>query len=239
MMPNIIFTWNNRTGKPAFALPGMKNKILIKKASRFARKSLENAEGGHDWLHVKRVLINSRRIMKKIKANKTIVSLGLIFHDLADPKFSNGDPEKGMKLITAFLDETGVKEKKGERILDIVRNISYNGGFSKGGKLSRELKIAQDADRLDALGAIGIARTFHYGGYTGRKIYEPHVKPVKYSSEKEYRDSGAPSINHFAEKLLKLKKGMHTRPAKALARNRHTFLVKYLRQFKREISGKI
>ncbi|MBR9997677.1 MAG: hypothetical protein KFF73_01840 [Cyclobacteriaceae bacterium] len=135
--------------------------------------------------------------------------------------------------------QTGIKEKHGERILDIIRNISYNGGFSKGVKLSQELKIAQDADRLDAMGAIGVARTFHYGGYKGRKIYDPRVKPVKYLSEKEYRESGAPSINHFSEKLLKLRKGMHTKTAKAMARKRHAFLVEYLRQFKREIKGKI
>lgn len=216
----------------------MKNKVLIKKASRFARKSLENAEGGHDWLHVKRVLVNARRILKKKRANKTIVYLGLIFHDLADPKFNNGDIEKGKKLTRAFLDETGVKEQQKEQVLDIVSNISYNGGFRKEGKLSRELKIAQDADRLDAMGAVGVARAFHFGGYKGRKFYDRRIKPVKYRSEKEYRDNTAPTINHFSEKLLKLKKGMHTRTARKMARKRHTFLLEYLRQFNREIKGK-
>jgi uncharacterized protein len=216
----------------------MKKKVLIKKASRFVSKSLENAEGGHDWLHVKRVLKNARKIMKKKKTNNTVLYLGLIFHDLADPKFNNGDPEKGIKLTKAFFEETGVKEKTSSKVLNIIRNISYNGGFRQTKKSSAELKIAQDADRLDAMGAIGIARAFHYGGYAGRKIYDPKIKPVKYNSEKEYRENNAPSINHFHEKLLRLKKRMNTKMAKRIARKRHKFLQDFLKQFNRELKGK-
>jgi uncharacterized protein len=216
----------------------MKKKLLIKKASRFVRKSLEHAEGGHDWLHVKRVMKNARRIMKKKKANKTMVYLGLIFHDLADPKFNHGDKEKGIKLTQAFFEETGVKEKTARKVIDLVRNISYNGGFKENKKTSRELKIARDADRLDALGAIGIARAFHYGGYAGRKIYDPGIKPVRYHSKQEYRENNAPTINHFHEKLLRLRKQMYTRVAKKISRNRHRFLKDFLKQFKRELKGK-
>lgn len=216
----------------------MKKKVIIKKASRFARKSLENAEGGHDWLHVKRVLNNARRIMKKKKADKTVVYLGLIFHDLADPKFNHGDKEKGIKLTRAFFEETGVKEKTTRKVIDIVQNISYNGGFRHSGKASRELKIAQDADRLDALGAIGVARAFHYGGFTGRKIYDPGIRPVKYRSEIEYRENQAPSINHFHEKLLKLRKQMNTKAGRTIAGKRHKFLKVFLKQFEKEIRGK-
>lgn len=216
----------------------MKKKVLIKKASRFARKSLEHAEGGHDWLHVKRVLKNARRIMRKKKADKTVVFLGLIFHDLADPKFSNGDNGKGIKLTRAFLEETGVKEKTTRKVIDIVQNISYNGGFRNSGKASRELKIAQDADRLDALGAIGVARAFHYGGFTGRKIYDPDIRPAKYRSEKEYRENQAPSINHFHEKLLRLRKQMNTKAGRKIAGKRHKFLKDFLKQFNKELKGK-
>jgi len=220
------------------ALPIMKKKVLIKKASRFVRKSLENAEGGHDWLHVKRVLRNARMIMKKKKADKTIVYLGLIFHDLADPKFNHGDKEKGIKLTRAFFEETGVKEKTARKVINIVQNISYNGGFQVAKKLSGELKIARDADRLDAMGAIGIARAFHFGGYSGRKIYDPGIKPVKYHSEQEYRENNNPTINHFHEKLLRLRKQMNSRVAKKIARKRHKFLEDFLQQFKRELKGK-
>jgi uncharacterized protein len=216
----------------------MKEKVLIRKASRFVEKSLENAEAGHDWLHIERVLNNARLILKKKKANGTVVYLGLLFHDLADPKFNNGDKEKGIKLTRAFMEETRVKEKTVRKVIDIVQNISYNGGFSMKKKISEELKVARDADRLDALGAIGLARAFHYGGYTGRKIYDPEIKPMKYLSEKEYRENTAPTINHFYEKLLRLKKGMYTKEAKRIARRRHQFLVDYLKQFKRELKGK-
>jgi uncharacterized protein len=216
----------------------MKKKVLIKKASRFVRKSLENAEGGHDWLHVKRVMKNARMIMKKKKVNQTLIYLGLIFHDLADPKFNNGDKEKGIKLIRAFFEETGVKEKTAKKVIDIVQNISYNGGLKPNKKSSRELKIARDADRLDAMGAIGIARAFHYGGYVGRKIYDPKVKPVKYHSVQEYRENNAPTINHFHEKLLRLRKQMNTQRAKKIARKRHKFLEVFLKEFKMELKGK-
>ncbi len=216
----------------------MKKKVLIKKASRFVRKSLEDAEGGHDWLHVKRVLKNAQRIMRKKKADKTIVYLGLIFHDLADPKFNKSDKEKGIKLTKAFFEETETKGKTARKVLEIVQNISYNGGFQHNKKSTRELKIARDADRLDAIGAIGVARAFHYGGYSGRKIYDPKIKPVKYHSEQEYRENNSPTINHFHEKLLRLRKQMNSRVAKKIARKRHNFLKDFLTQFKRELKGK-
>jgi len=216
----------------------MNKKVIIKKASRFVRKSLVNAEGGHDWLHVNRVLKNARRILKKEKANRTIVYLGLLFHDVADPKFNNGDKEKGIKLTQAFLEETQVKQKTASKVVDIVQNISYDGGFENKKKAFLELKIARDADRLDALGAIGVARAFHYGGHAGRKIYDPKINPVTYRSEKEYRENNGPTINHFYEKLLRLKKGMYTKTAKKIARKRHRYLVDYLKQFKRELKGK-
>lgn len=216
----------------------MKNKVLIKKASRFVKKSLGNAEGGHDWLHVKRVMRNAEKILKKKKANKTIVYLGLIFHDLTDPKFNNGDKEKGIKLTQAFLEETEVKQKTARKVIHLVQNISYNGGFDHNKKFPVELEIARDSDRLDAMGAIGVARAFHYGGYSGRKIYDPKIKPIKYNSEKEYRENNAPTVNHFHEKLLRLKKKMNTKTAKKIARKRHRFLRDFLKQFKKELQGK-
>jgi uncharacterized protein len=216
----------------------MNNKVIIKRASSFIRKSLENAEAGHDWLHTKRVLSNARKILKKEKADKTGVLLGLLFHDLADPKFNHGDTEKGIKLTKAFMEETNVREKTAKKVIDIVQNISYGGSLNKKKKASIELKIARDADRLDALGAIGLARAFHYGGYTGRKIYDPNIKPVKYLSEKVYRENSAPTINHFYEKLLLLKRGMYTKTAKKIAIKRHKYLMDYLKRFKRELKGK-
>jgi uncharacterized protein len=216
----------------------MKKKDLRSKAEKFARNMLKDAEGGHDWNHIERVLKNARKILKKENGNKHIVLLGIILHDIADPKFQEGDETKGIKISSAFLEETGVDKSTKKQVLEIVKGISYKGGHNEKKDKSRELQIAQDADRLDAIGAIGIARAFNYGGFSGRKIYDPKQKPREYKNVKEYRSSDSSTINHFYEKLLKLKDTMNTKTARKMAKKRHEFMIKYLEEFYEEVNGK-
>ncbi len=216
----------------------MKNKEIIAKVSLFVKKNLEKAEGGHDWIHIERVLMNAKKILKKEKADKLVVMLALLFHDIADPKFHQGDETKGPKIAGAFLREMEIPPERIKKIEDIIQNISYKGGHHIKKDLSPELKVARDADRLDAIGAIGIARAFSYGGFKGRKLYDPSVKPEEYQSAEEYRNSNAPTLNHFDEKLLRLKDNMHTRTGKKIALKRHDFILRFLKQFRKEIKGK-
>jgi uncharacterized protein len=215
----------------------MKKKELRSKAEKFAKNMLRDAEGGHDWNHIERVLENAKMILKKEKADKHIVLLGILLHDIADPKFQGGDETKGVKISSAFLEETGVNKTTRKHVIEIVKGISYKGGHNELGKKSMELQIAQDADRLDAIGAIGIARAFNYGGFSGRKIYDPNQKPREYKNVKEYRTSDSSTINHFYEKLLKLKDAMNTKTARKMAKKRHEFMVEYLEHFYKEVNG--
>lgn len=215
----------------------MNKKVLRSHAMKFARNMLKDAEGGHDWHHVERVMENARRIMKNEKADKHIVFMGIILHDIADPKFSEGDETKGIKLAAAFLKELEVEKETAEKIMEVVEGISYKGGFNERTGKSVELKVAQDADRLEALGAIGIARAFNYGGFKGRKIYDPGDKPRDYKNLDTYRNSNSSTINHFYEKLLQLKDRMNTRTGKKMAEKRHDFMVRYLSQFRKEFQG--
>ena len=198
---------------------------------------LRDAEGGHDWSHVKRVMDLARKILKKEEADKHIVMLGILLHDIADPKFNNGDETKGVKIAKAFLEETQIDIETANQVMEVVRGLSYKGGFNEMKIKSRELMVAQDADMLDAMGAIGIARAFNYGGYAGRKMFDPEIKPREYNNIEEYRNSDSPTINHFYEKLLKLKDRMNTKTGKKLAKKRHEFMVQFLEEFNREIEG--
>ena len=216
----------------------MNKKALRSRAIKFAMNMLKDAEGGHDWQHVERVMDNARRILKKEKADKHIVLMGIILHDIADPKFSEGDETKGIKLASAFLKETEVEKEPAGKIMEVVEGISYKGGFNESGTKSEELKVAQDADRLEALGAIGIARAFNYGGFKGRKIYDPKDEPRDYKDLQAYRNSNSSTISHFYEKLLKLKDMMNTSTGKKMAEKRHDFMIRYLSQFMKEFEGR-
>jgi uncharacterized protein len=167
-----------------------------------------------------------------------IVILGLLLHDIADPKFHQGDENKGPAMAVAFLKQTELPEEKIDSVIDIVKNISFKGGFHEKEDLSPELKVARDADRLDAIGAIGIARAFNYCGFKGRPIYIPGEQPKTYETADEYRNSNASSINHFYEKLLLLKEAMHTETGKKMAKGRHKFMKEFLKEFFKEVNGK-
>jgi len=203
------------------------------------QQELQNAEGGHDWFHIERVWNNAKLIAKTENVDLEIVELGALLHDIADSKFNNGDETIGPKkafdfLITQNLDSTII-----DHVIHIIENVSFSGGNQAKRFNSKELDVVQDADRLDAIGAIGIARTFNYGGFKNRTIYNPEIVPNLNMTKEEYQSSDAPSINHFYEKLLLLKDRMNTETGRKIAEQRHQFMEKYLEQFYGEWSGKV
>lgn len=208
---------------------------LIDKTIEFVKITLEGAEGGHDWWHIHRVLENTRFIAPRESADIQICELGALLHDIADPKFHNGDEKKGSIIAQHFLSSHSVSENQINMVIDIIENISFSKGSNNNKPKSLELQVVQDADRLDAMGAIGIARAFNYGGFKNRLIYDPAFPLQTYANSSEYRNSSAPTINHFYEKLLLLKDLMNTTTGKAMAHDRHQFMLMYLEQFKKEV----
>lgn len=215
----------------------MTQKEQIEKTIAFVKDTLVDAEGGHDWFHTLRVYNNSLLISKKEDVDSFIVSLGALLHDIADSKFTNGDETIGPKLAREFLTSIQVEKNVMEHVILIIENISYGGGNETQKFKSPELDVIQDADRLDALGAIGIARTFNYGGFKNRALYNPDIQPNLNMSKEEYKKSTAPTLNHFYEKLLLLKDRMNTKTGQQIAANRHEFMVQYLEQFYAEWEG--
>lgn len=209
----------------------MQHTLIVEKTRDFVRATLENAEGGHDWWHIHRVWLNAHRIVEDEDADMLIVELAALLHDIADSKFHGGDEEIGPKTAGDFLRELNVDEDIISHVQQIIRNISFKSGFDQKTFHSKELEIVQDADRLDAIGAIGIARAFSYGGFKGREIFNPEVEPNPNMTKEEYKNSATPSINHFYEKLLLLKGKMNTKTGKKLAEQRHQFMEQYLQQF--------
>lgn len=210
---------------------------LIDNTITFVKETLKEAEGGHDWWHIYRVWKSSLNICKDEKANDLVVQLGALLHDIADSKFHGGDETKGPAIARGFLEEQLVNEVVITQVIDIIENISFKGGFGKSENKSLELMVVQDADRLDAIGAIGIARAFNYGGFKNRALHDPTVEPENYSDKEAYKKSTAPTINHFYEKLLLLKDQMNTSAGKQLANQRHEFMEFYLKQFYNEWEG--
>ncbi|WP_283636882.1 HD domain-containing protein [Aquaticitalea lipolytica] len=216
----------------------MTSKDQITKTIAFVKEQLANAEGGHDWFHIERVYKNSLLISKNENVDVFIVQLGALLHDIADSKFHNGDETVGPKVAREFLFNINVDSKAIEHVIKIIENISFKGGNEIQKFKSPELDVVQDADRLDALGAIGIARTFNYGGFKNRTLFNPDIKPNLNMSKEEYKASSAPTINHFYEKLLLLKDKMNTKTGKRIAEKRHKFMELYLEQFYAEWDGK-
>ena len=210
---------------------------LIQKTISFVKEKLENAESGHDWFHIERVYKNAMLIAKSENCDQTIVQLGALLHDIADSKFHDGDETIGPKTARNFLESENVDNYIIEQIIFIIENISFKGGNFDRKKSTIELEIVQDADRLDAIGAIGIARTFNYGGFKNRQIYNPEILPNLKMTKEEYKNSDAPTINHFYEKLLLLKNKMNTETGKKIAVSRHQFIETFLEQFYKEWNG--
>ncbi len=216
----------------------MTNTEIIEKTIHFVKDTLKHAEGGHDWFHIQRVFNNAALIAKSERVDPLIVGLGALLHDIADSKFHDGDESIGPKKAREFLISVNVKEQVIVHVEQIIKNISFKGGNVKQDFRSAELDVVQDADRLDAIGAIGIARCFNYGGYKNRKIYDPAITPNLSMSKEMYKNSQSPTINHFYEKLLLLKDRMNTHTGKRLAQERHIFMEGYLEQFYAEWNGK-
>lgn len=211
---------------------------IIEHTIAYVKQELANAEGGHDWFHIERVWKSAKAIAQTEHANTLVVELGALLHDIADSKFNGGDEELGPKKAEAFLTSLSLSDEIIQQVVFIIRNISFKGGKQQATQRTPELDIVQDADRLDAIGAIGIARAFNYGGFKNRELYNPAVKPNLNMSKEEYKNSNAPTLNHFYEKLLLLKDLMNTASGKKLAEQRHTFMEQYLTQFYNEWDGK-
>ena len=211
--------------------------ILIDKTIAFVKEKLENAEGGHDWFHIERVYKNSILIAQEEECDLIVVKLGALLHDIADSKFHDGDETIGPKTARTFLESENVFEETINHVINIIENISFKGGNFENKFSSKELEIVQDADRLDAIGAIGIARTFNYGGFKNRALYDPSIAPNLSMSKEEYKNSNSPTLNHFYEKLLLLKDKMNTATGKKIALERHQYMENFLSQFYAEWQG--
>jgi len=215
----------------------MSDSQLIIKTIAFVKEKLNDAEGGHDWFHIERVYKNAILIARETECDLTVVQLGALLHDIADSKFHNGDETIGPKTARAFLEKENVDEDTIAQVVNIIENISYKGGNFERKFSSVELDIVQDADRLDAIGAIGVARAFNYGGFKNRALYNPEIEPVTNMTKEEYKNNNAPTINHFYEKLLLLKDKMNTEKGKEIATERHRFMETFLAQFYAEWEG--
>ena len=209
----------------------------IDQTAAFVRQRLAHAEAGHDWWHIQRVWNNVKLLLRHEPADRTICELAALLHDIADSKFHDGDETIGPRIAGEFLSEIGVDTQIVKHVQDIIFNMSYKASLGNVQFHSKELEIVQDADRLDAMGAIGIARAFHYGGFKNRELYNPDIPPIAHQDKETYKNSTAPTINHFYEKLLLLKDKMNTDTARKIATERHLFMEQYLKQFYTEWEG--
>lgn len=217
----------------------MENQEIIDKTVDFVKETLKDAEWGHDRRHIYRVRKTAKHIAKTEKVDILIVELWALLHDIADAKFHDGDDSVGPRKAKEFLESLEIDQEIVDHVEKIVKNVSFKGGNHQQEFKSAELDVVQDADRLDALGAIGIARTFHYNGHKNREIYNPNIKPNLNMTKEEYYKSEAPAINHFYEKLLLLKDRMNTETGKKIAENRHLYMENYLEEFYKEREGEL
>ena len=215
----------------------MNDSEIVNKTILFVKAKLQNAEGGHDWFHIERVYKNAILIADGEVCDDTVLKLGALLHDIADSKFHNGDETIGPKMAREFLASNDVDETTIQHVINIIENISFKGGNTEKLFSSIELDIVQDADRLDAIGAIGIARAFNYGGFKNRPLYNPNIAPNLHMNKEEYKSSEAPTLNHFYEKLLLLKDKMNTETGKQIAQERHRYMEGFLSQFYAEWDG--
>ncbi len=209
-------------------------KKLIENTVEFVKEKLQGAEAGHDWYHIERVWKLSQKIAATEDANLMVVELAALLHDIADPKFHNGDETLALKISRSFLESQEVDEDILEQVLYVIQNISFKNRGEAPKKPSIELQIVQDADRLDAIGAIGIARTFNFGGFKNNLMYDPNLPPQFNMTKEEYKKSNGTTINHFYEKLLLLKYLMNTSEGKKIAEERHEVMLRFLEDFYKE-----
>ncbi len=211
------------------------NKRLINKTAVYVQNELADAEGGHDWHHIKRVWINAQKIAENEDVDMEVVELAALLHDIADPKFHNGNEDIGPQTARNYLESTSLNEEKKDHVINIIKHMSFKNSLDEKTFGSNEMDVVQDADRLDAIGAIGIARAFNYGGFKNRIIFDSSIFPKINLTKEEYKSTSAPSINHFYEKLLLLKDKMNTTTGRKIAEKRHQFMLSFLEQFYEEV----
>ncbi|OKL41428.1 HD domain-containing protein [Pontibacter flavimaris] len=216
----------------------MCNRETISAAEKYVRELMSGEGTGHDWWHVLRVWNNAKNIAASEKANVYVVELAALLHDVGDHKFHDGDETVGPRIAREWLEQQQVPEEVICHVCSIIRDLSFKGAGTSSAMPTLEGKIVQDADRLDAIGAIGVARTFAYGGHRNREMYNPGIKPELHESFEAYKGSSAPTINHFYEKLLLLKERMHTASAREIAQQRHQYMEGFLEQFYAEWEGR-
>jgi uncharacterized protein len=218
----------------------MNEKELIASTVAFVQETLTEAEGGHDWFHIERVWHNAQLLLQaESEVDNLVVELGALLHDIADPKFHDGDESVGPEMARTFLLSQGVDTSVIGHVVKIIEHVSFKNSIDGQKWSSPELEVVQDADRLDALGAIGIARTFNYGGHAGRALYDPAIEPNLNMTKEEYKNSTAPTLNHFYEKVFLLKDRINTEAGKKLAKERHQYMVQFVDRFKAEWRGEM
>ncbi|MBE9598858.1 HD domain-containing protein [Pedobacter sp. MC2016-24] len=210
---------------------------IVEQTIQFVKRTLADAEAGHDWFHIERVYKTALKINEVEQGDLLIVSLAALLHDIADSKFNGGDEEIGPRIAGEFLHQLNLEPTVIEQVQLIIKNLSFKASLGTLTFQSKELDIVQDADRLDAIGAIGIARAFTYGGYKNRVLYDPAIKPQLQMTKEEYKNTTAPTINHFYEKLFLLKDLMKTTEGSKMAEQRHNFMLLYLDHFYQEWEG--
>ncbi|MDM9630017.1 HD domain-containing protein [Robiginitalea aurantiaca] len=218
----------------------MNDAEIVEETITYVREALKDSEGGHDWFHIQRVFRNTLLIAKDEEVDVLVVSLAALLHDIADPKFHDGNEEIGPEKASTFLEKLKIPEGQRDHVIKIIRHMSFKNTLDspKNPFDSKELHVVRDADRLDAMGAIGIARAFNFGGFAGRKLYDPEIAPNPKMDKAAYKKNTGPTINHFYEKLLLLKDLMHTKTGKRLAERRHQFMLDFLEEFYNEWNGK-
>ncbi|MEK7526068.1 MAG: HD domain-containing protein [Patescibacteria group bacterium] len=216
----------------------MNKREIIKKTKDYVKKTLSGEGSGHDWWHVYRVWSTAKTIGKEENADMFVVELASLLHDIADWKFNDGDEDAGARASRVWLESLNVDSQVVDHVCNIVATSSFKGAGVKTEMKTLEGKVMQDADRLDAIGAIGIARTFAYGGHKGREMHNPDIKPDFHTTAEQYKNNVTPTINHFYEKLLLLKNLMNTKSAKRMAQGRHKYMEQFLDRFYQEWDGK-
>ena len=215
----------------------MTEEEIIDRTIAFVKHELRESEHGHDWWHIHRVYQNALRISTSEAGDPLIVRLAALLHDIADAKFHGGNESIGPAKARAFLTKLDVRTSVIDQVVSLIENISFKSNIDAIPIRTPELDIVQDADRLDAIGAIGIARAFHYGGYKNREIYNPEIPPLTELTGETYKNSTAPTLNHFYEKLLRLKDLMNTSTGRRMATERHRFMETFLDRFYKEWDG--
>lgn len=216
----------------------MSNKEILSKTEAYVRNKLEGEGSGHDWWHIHRVRNTALKLGEEENADLFVVELAALLHDIADHKFYGGDEEIGPATARAWLLNLNTDERVTDHVCEIIRDVSFKGAEVETPMKTIEGKVVQDADRLDAIGAIGIARAFAYGGYKDRELHNPDIKPESHHSFDNYKKSTGPTINHFYEKLFLLKDRMNTESGRKLAEQRHQFMEEYVDRFLSEWDGK-